>query len=180
MKRKSYIEIITGLLVFLFMYAGLSKLLDYHAFRFQLEQSPLLASWAGIITWSLPAGELLLSAMLILPATRQFGSVLSLILLAAFTTYLLYMLRSHKHLPCSCGGLIAFMSWRGHVTFNSVFMLLSLTGILLNRKRNRQTGITGFAEKDIVATKPLPGKRQQEVTENLKQSRDSFNFKNRT
>src|SRR5690348_10123485 len=145
MKRKTCIEIITGLLVFLFMYAGLSKLLDYHTFRFQLEQSPLVASWADVIAWSLPAGELLLGVLLILPATRLFASLLSLILLTAFTAYLLYMLRSYEHLPCSCGGLIAFMSWRGHVIFNSVFILLSLTGILLNRKRNRQTGISRFA-----------------------------------
>lgn len=133
MSRKTIIEIITALLIVLFVYAGLSKLLDHHTFSLQLAQSPLLSSWAFVIAWALPAGELLLAAALVIPATRQLGLYASLILLILFTVYLVYMLSFSTHLPCSCGGIISSLSWKQHLGFNSVFISLAAVGIWLRR-----------------------------------------------
>lgn len=145
MKRKTYLEIIAGLLVLLFIYAGLNKLLDYSTFKLQLGLSPLLASWAGIIAVVLPAGELLLAVLLVIPATRLLGYYLSFALLILFTGYLAYMLSFSAHLPCTCSGVISSMSWNQHVLFNSVFILLALAGILLYKKSNRPVNLTGLA-----------------------------------
>src|SRR5690242_13296665 len=108
MRRALFIEIITCLLVVLFTYAGLSKILDYQTFKYQLIQSPLLAPLASVISFSLSISELLISGLLIVPATRLSGCYLSMTLLILFTGYIIYMFLSFEHLPCSCGGLIRY------------------------------------------------------------------------
>ncbi len=143
MLRKTIIEIITALLIVLFVYAGLSKLLDHRTFSLQLAQSPLLSSWAFVIAWALPTGELLLAAALVIPPTRLLGLYASLILLIVFTLYLVYMLSFSTHLPCSCGGIISSLSWKQHVGFNSVFILLAGVGIWLERTRASDYHIKG-------------------------------------
>ncbi len=143
MLRRTIIETIAALLITLFVYAGLSKLLDHHTFSLQLAQSPLLGSWAFIIAWALPTGELLLAAVLVIPATRLLGLYTSLILLIVFTLYLVYMLNFSTHLPCTCGGLISYMGWKQHVGFNSVFIVLAAVGIWLERTRTSDYHIEG-------------------------------------
>ncbi len=133
MSRKFIIEIITALLITLFVYAGLSKMLDHRTFSLQLAQSPLLGSRAFVIAWVLPFGELLLAVALVIPATRLLGLYASLTLLIIFTVYLAYMLSFSTHLPCTCGGIISSLSWKQHVGFNSVFILLATVGIWLSR-----------------------------------------------
>lgn len=143
MSRKLIIEIITALLIVLFVYAGLSKLLDHHTFSLQLARSPLLGSWAFVIAWVLPIGELLLAAALVIPATRLLGLYASSILLIVFTLYLVYMLSFSTHLPCTCGGIISTLSWKQHVGFNTVFILLAAGGIWLERTRASDYHIVG-------------------------------------
>jgi hypothetical protein len=70
-----------------------------------------------------------------MPRTRKLGLYISLGLMMAFTGYISYMMIFIPDLPCSCGGVISKMTWGQHLIFNVFFMLLALTGILLNRKR---------------------------------------------
>lgn len=153
MSRKLTIEIIIALLINLFVYAGLSKLFGYRVFSSQLAQSPLLSPWAGTIAWVLPAGELLLAAMLVIPATRLAGLYASLGLLILFTAYIIYMLATYPHLPCSCGGVIAALSWKQHIAFNSVFILLAGVGIRLLKGSGWADPIEGSTKK----TRPVRG-----------------------
>jgi hypothetical protein len=44
------------------------------------------------------------------------------------------MLLSEKDLPCSCGGIISSLSWRQHIIFNGVFILLAITGIIFSKQ----------------------------------------------
>jgi uncharacterized membrane protein YphA (DoxX/SURF4 family) len=129
MLRKTLIELPAILLVMLFTYAGLSKLLQYDTFKYQLGQSPFVTAYADIIAWLLPIAELLIAALLISPKTRLSGLYLSYALMMAFTLYIYAMLHYSYFVPCSCGGLLSQMNWDQHFIFNIVFTIISLAGI---------------------------------------------------
>lgn len=68
--RNTIIEIISLLYVLLFVYAAVSKMLDFENFRVQLGQSPLLSAFASWMSWTVPLVELLIAALLIFRSTR--------------------------------------------------------------------------------------------------------------
>jgi uncharacterized membrane protein YphA (DoxX/SURF4 family) len=131
MSRKLLLDVLSALLVFLFIYTGMSKLLDYQVFRRQLGQSPFITLYASVIVWALPLGEIIIAGLLIYPGTRLVGFYLSFFLLSLFTFYLIAMLRLSYFIPCSCGGVLQNLSWNTHIIFNIVFVILSTFGVLL-------------------------------------------------
>jgi hypothetical protein len=135
MKRNHIIEIISSLLIVLFVYTALSKLLDYTSFREVLSKSPLIGGKAAAIALALPIIEGLVSALLFVPRTRLWGFYSSAALISVFTLYLAYMINFTPKLPCSCGGVLKQMNWNQHLVFNIFFLVLSVTGLVLERKR---------------------------------------------
>lgn len=147
MKKSTIVEIIASLLVFLFIYAALSKLLDFNKFKYQLGQSPFITRISGLAVWIIPLSEILVSIALLIKRTRTTGLYLSLFLMLLFTGYIFMMLTYSPYLPCSCGGILSSMSWRQHFVFNLVFTGLPLLGIIVQDfnsnkvfLRIRQTG----------------------------------------
>ena len=138
MKRKLVIEIICSLLIFLFVYTAASKLLGYNNFKYVLGKSPLISGYAAIIALALPITEGLVALLLLLPRTRLWGLYASLALMTVFTGYLAYMISFTPRLPCSCGGVLKQMTWRQHLVFNVFFLLLALSGVMLQRKQSRK------------------------------------------
>jgi len=131
-KRKStIIEAISSLFVLLFVYTSLSKLTDYDFFVAQLYTHPGINKYAATIAWLIPALELCAAALLSFQRTRLTGLYSSLLLMTGFTIYLLYMLRFGDNLPCTCGGVIKYMTWKQHVGFNLFFVLIAILGIKL-------------------------------------------------
>ncbi len=118
------------LLIFLFTYTGLSKLIDHDNFLTSLLLSPLIRNQALILVWLVPVVELLIVALLLSDKYRQTGLACSLILMTVFTVYVAYMILFIKHLPCSCGGVIKELSWSNHILFNSFFILLITISLL--------------------------------------------------
>ena len=135
MLRKRLIDLICALLVFLFVYTSLSKLLDYPSFSRQLSQSPFITRYSSIIAWALPAGELVIALLLIIRQTRLKGLYLSFFLLSLFTCYLVAMLKYSPYIPCSCGGVLQHLSWQAHIVFNIAFIIITIIGVLLQVKQ---------------------------------------------
>jgi hypothetical protein len=135
MPRKPFIDIICALLIFLFIYTGISKLLDYHTFRRQLGQSPFITFYAPLLAWALPLGEIIIAGMLSFNRSRLMGLYLSFFLLCLFTFYLAAMLQLSYYIPCSCGGVLQALSWQAHIILNIVFILLAAAGTLLQPKQ---------------------------------------------
>lgn len=131
-------DIISGMVLLLFLYTSLSKLADYETFKNVLSASPLLSPLAGFIAWLLPLIELVIVVFLFIPGQRLKGLYASFIIISLFTLYLIYMIAFNPHLPCNCGGVIKLLTWPQHIFFNLFFLLLSLTGILLY-KRTKNT-----------------------------------------
>jgi hypothetical protein len=135
MPRKPLIDVICALLIFLFIYTGISKLLDYHTFRRQLGQSPFITFYAPLLAWALPLGEIIIAGMLSFNRTRLVGLYFSFFLLCLFTFYLAAMLQLSYYIPCSCGGVLQALSWQAHIILNIVFILLTAAGTLLLPKQ---------------------------------------------
>ncbi|HYG19635.1 MAG TPA: MauE/DoxX family redox-associated membrane protein [Ohtaekwangia sp.] len=137
MSPKTVIEIISTVFVLLFVYAALSKLLDYEKFVVQVGQSPMLTDLAPVIAWFIPGLELVIALLLIIPKTRLIAMYASFGLMTAFTTYILLASQFTDYVPCSCGGVIANLSWTGHLIFNIALMALAM-GAVLYAARSRQ------------------------------------------
>ncbi len=130
-KKELFFELITYLLILLFSYAALSKLMDYDTFRVQLSQSPITTAYARLVSVTLPAGELFIAVALVIPVTRVAGLYASLFLMSLFTSYIYVILNYSFYIPCSCGGILGRMSWKTHFWFNITLVVITVIGILL-------------------------------------------------
>jgi hypothetical protein len=134
-KKETLLEIISFLLVLLFVYTAVSKLVDYATFKHQLSQSPFITDFSNEIAWSIPAGEILIALALLYKPVRLLGLYGSLFIMTMFTAYIFAMLRFSYDIPCSCGGVLSKMTWGQHFWFNLFFVSLSIVGIVLEVKR---------------------------------------------
>ena len=137
MKRTTIIEAIVFLYAILFLYTGISKLIDYHVFKENIAESPILAPIATPIAWGLPWVEFVATGLLIIPRWRLKGLYTSLILMILFTGYVIGILLFDEHLPCSCGGILQQLTWPQHMIFNTTFIILAIIAILLQRKEKK-------------------------------------------
>ena len=125
-------EIAASLLVILFIYAGISKLVNYAEFRFQLGRSPYVTGIAGFVAWFMPALEIVAAILLALKKTRLIGFYISFFIMVLFSGYIYAMLHYSPYLPCSCGGVLSMMTWQQHLYFNLFFVLVAAGGALLS------------------------------------------------
>jgi len=131
---KITLEIIVALLVILLIYTGTNKLLDFEQTRFQMGRSPFIQPIAGFTATAVPIGEILIAGLLVFKQSRMLGLFASFFLMLLFTGYIYAMLHYSYYVPCSCGGVLAVLSWEDHLIFNIVFILIALAGILLQQK----------------------------------------------
>ena len=131
-------EIISALLILLFVYTALSKFYERSFFEAQLHFYPYINKASVLLSWLLPSVELLCALLLIAPFSRLAGLYIALTLLIIFTTYLAVMSIVKNNLPCSCGGVVQQMTWQQHILFNVVFIILSIIGIIALRKNTHQ------------------------------------------
>ena len=138
MKKNTIVELISSLLMFLFLYTALSKLLEFDKFKYQIGQSPFITHISWLVIWSIPLAEIITSIFLIFKRTRLAGLYLSFFLMLLFTGYVFIMLRYSSYLPCSCGGVLSIMSWKQHLIFNLSFTGLSLAGIIIQNATTKK------------------------------------------
>jgi uncharacterized membrane protein YphA (DoxX/SURF4 family) len=138
MKKGVIVEIVCFLFILLFVYAALTKLLDYEKFRVQIGQSPLLTSFSGFIAWFIPFIEIVVSIMLAFPRFRAMGLYMAFTLMVLFTGYIIAILNFNGRVPCSCGGVLEKMGWTEHLVFNIIFVLIAAAGILLHSKEENK------------------------------------------
>lgn len=138
MKKAILIEIICFLFIVLFMYAAVSKLLDYQKFAIQIGQSPLLTGFGGSIPWLVIATEIAISLLLMLPRFRLVALFACFSLMTMFTSYIVAILNFSSYVPCSCGGILEKLTWRDHLIFNVTFIVLALVGIVLMSYKGRK------------------------------------------
>jgi len=134
--KKAISEIICLLYTILFVYAAVSKLLNFENFEVQLGQSPLLSIYASWISWLVISIELLIAAALLVPKLQSIGLYAALGLMTMFSAYIFIILKFSSFIPCSCGGILEKMSWNMHLIFNCIFIVLALFAIVLEKQTN--------------------------------------------
>jgi hypothetical protein len=134
MKPGILLQGVRFLLILLFAYAAFSKIAGHTIFRAQLTKFPVLGNYSLFLSWFIPYVELCIVALLFIPKFHTSGFFASAILLTIFSIFLILMVSFAVNLPCSCGGIIALLSWKQHIFFNLFFLALSVTGISLNRR----------------------------------------------
>ena len=135
MKRKIIIEIISSLLILLFLYASVSKWLAFKLFIGEMNNQPFPNWITPLLVWSIPFIEVLIAVGLIFEKTRVPAFYASLFLMLAFTIYTVaILLHAFKYIPCSCGGVIRKLTWPQHLFFNLFFVGISLLGIMLKKR----------------------------------------------
>lgn len=118
--------------ILLFVYAAISKTLDFENFQVQLAQSPLVSAYAGIISYSVIIIELIITSLLLSERTRTIGLYLSLGIMVSFSIYIYLILNYSDFIPCSCGGILEKMSWSQHLIFNLGCVILCIISLYIN------------------------------------------------
>lgn len=134
MRVKLIVDIISFLFIFLFIYAAVSKLIEFSEFNVQLLRSPVLTTVAGFTSYAVPISEIIIAVMLVVPRMRYAGLLASYLLMVAFTTYIVLILRFSFYVPRSCGGVLESLGWSEHFIFNIVFVCMGVVGTLLQAK----------------------------------------------
>lgn len=129
--KNGIVTIISYLYILLFVYAAMSKLLDFENFRVQIGQSPMLSSHAELVVWFVPFFELAIAILLLIPRMRLFGILSSYYLMLLFSAYIFATINFSDYVPCSCGGILEELTWHQHLVFNLFFCALAGIAILL-------------------------------------------------
>lgn len=147
--RKITVEVIAILFIILWIYAGLSKLLDYDTFKFQLGRSPYTENITGFVAWTLPIGEIVIAFLLVIKSTRLIGLYLSFFTMLMFTGYIYAMLNYSHYVPCSCGGILSEMDWDTHLIFNIVFTIIGLLGVMIHGNNGQRENSSNIQNAEI-------------------------------
>ncbi len=148
-----FIRTVSCFFILLFIYAAVSKALDFENFQVQIGQSPLLSAYAGFISYAVIIGELLIVLLLICPKTFLFGLYSATALMTSFTVYIYLILNYSDFVPCSCGGILEKMGWTEHLIFNIAAVALGIVAIYLNCKNKypRRTVILSLGISNILS-----------------------------
>lgn len=137
--RNSAMQVITLLCILLFVYAAMSKLLDYGKFKVQIGQAAPLRGFAGVLALAIPVVELNIAGMLVVGGRfRRWGLIAFTGLMIAFTFYIIWAYYFSPNTPCSCGGVLESLGWVEHIWFNIGFIALSLAGIYLSYLQRKE------------------------------------------
>lgn len=137
--KKITVEIISILLIILFVYSALSKLLEFQNFQAQLGQSPLLSAYTGFISYAVLAVEFVIAILLAIHRTRFIGLLASFALMLMFTAYIIVILNYSSFIPCSCGGILEKLGWKEHLIFNIGFTVLAAIASLIVSANKKST-----------------------------------------
>jgi hypothetical protein len=136
------IQSICLLFILLWIYAAVSKLIDYDKFIVQLSQSPILTRIARFVSILIPLLEVAIASLLIFERSRFVGLLASFGLMVTFTAYIFAVTRFTKDVPCSCGGILEKLGWDAHLIFNTVFTLLALVAVITEQSFHQERHIS--------------------------------------
>lgn len=120
------------LLILLWIYTGLDKILRYGESRKAFHNQTFPAELAEALSYLVPGVELQLALLLLFSVTRRWGYLGSLLLLTVFITYVgLIWVGAFPRVPCNCAGLIDSMGWAEHFWMNVGLIGLAVWGMQL-------------------------------------------------
>jgi hypothetical protein len=138
MKKELIYELITGLLVLLFLYTGFSKILDFRNFEIAMRFQHLPGWLTFMMTYIIPGSEIMVAGLLIHDKSRVAGLYAFLGMMTGFTLYVgAALFHLFPEAPCACGGVIKSLGWGQHFLLNLVFA--GLAWLALRHYRQQQS-----------------------------------------
>lgn len=132
------LKIIGALLILLWAYTALSKLIDLQEFRSELNNQNFSKTTAALLLYLIPISEISAVLLLLFKKTSRIGMALSAVLMAVFTAYIfLVVIGYYDKTPCSCGGVLKELGWTAHLFFNLFFLSLTLIALKLQLQQRK-------------------------------------------
>ncbi|WP_409514621.1 MauE/DoxX family redox-associated membrane protein [Chryseobacterium sp.] len=132
MRPKNLIaEIVIFLLLLMWAYTFVSKVLDFDTFRRQINGAYLLSSLGSPLPYILQVLHLSLVILLIKKSWRKVGLITSLSVLLLYTVYLIYILKFAPSIPCSCISLYSALNWNDQLLINLALLVLNIIGLIM-------------------------------------------------
>lgn len=123
--RALYVDLVVWAAIFLFVFLGLSKFLNLNALRHDMLNQPIPYGLARVLMWLIPACEIMLSLILVFRRLRTVGLWGSFVLVLIYTLYTgLVLIHFFDYVPCSCGGILKFLSWSQNLVFDCIVLIL--------------------------------------------------------
>ncbi|UZD22981.1 MauE/DoxX family redox-associated membrane protein [Algoriphagus halophytocola] len=123
-------RISSTILILLWTYTGLDKLIRGETSRKAFLNQPMPNELEEILAYAVPMTELLLALLLLFSATRWWGFLGSILLLAVFTTYVgLIWVGAFPRVPCNCAGILESLGWAEHFWMNLGLIGVAVWGI---------------------------------------------------
>lgn len=131
------VDITAYLFILLYLYTAYEKIRNHQKFESTVSRSELVGAYSAFISWAVPAIEIAIGALLILPwyKIRRVALWTAAILMTLFILYIAYMLAfvPPKDRSCECGGVVSRMSWPVHLLFNTFYVLIGIDAIRTQR-----------------------------------------------
>ncbi|MBB6328274.1 putative membrane protein YphA (DoxX/SURF4 family) [Algoriphagus iocasae] len=123
-------KIASTLLILLWTYTGLDKLIQFEASRKAFLNQPMPNELEEVLAYVIPVSELLLALLLLFSITRWWGYLGSILLLTVFTTYVgLIWVGAFPRVPCNCAGILESLGWAEHFVLNLGFIGVAVWGL---------------------------------------------------
>lgn len=127
-------QLIVIALMLLWLYAGITKIMDVQTFSDQLAKMPFISGFHSLLSWSVPVVMLFTALLLALPQTKLLGLYSSIALLIAFVLYISSVLLFSGVVPCTCAGIKINLNWKDHLWINGTGIVLTSIAVWLERK----------------------------------------------
>ncbi|MBO9672134.1 MAG: hypothetical protein J7577_01720 [Sphingobacteriaceae bacterium] len=134
--RTKILQVISAAFILLWVYTAGNKLTNFQSYRQEMSLQVFSPAFAAILVYAVPFIEILCAILLLIKKTSKLGLVLSLLLMLAFTGYILLIISGYyPKTPCSCGGVIKAMGWKAHLIFNLFFVTAAILALYIKLKR---------------------------------------------
>lgn len=136
MNGKKYIYTFTSYsFIGLWTVAAVSKLSNIATSKLAMQQQVFPVWMADILWWGIPLIQILLVLLLLYRPAQRWAIMLSTVLIASFSLYLVLGVTGvFGQVPCSCAGILASNNHWIHVAFNSPFLIIGIISwVLPNR-----------------------------------------------
>lgn len=131
------VQLIVILLILLWLYAGITKVMDMPTFSKQLERMPYIGWMHSFIAVFLPILMILIAVLLAVPKLKLYGLYLSAGLLCCFALYIPSVLLFSDFVPCTCAGIRINLAWNAHLWITSISLVLNTLAIWLEWKNDK-------------------------------------------
>lgn len=122
------------ILILVWSYTGMEKIIRFESSRKAFHNQTFPAELAEVLSYAVPAAELLLVFLLLFNLSRWWGLLGSLLLLTVFLSYVgLIWVGAFPRVPCNCAGIIESLGWAEHFVLNSILIGITIYGLWINR-----------------------------------------------